>query len=81
MAKYVYRLVVEGELSDHLGRAFEGMTLTRGEGNSSLEGSVDQAQLHGFLQRISALGLTLVSATQLDAQGEPAAGGEGPASA
>jgi hypothetical protein len=62
-----YQLTVEGELSDSAGRAFEGMTLTREKGNTQLVGSVrDQAQLHGLLQRISDLGLTLLGATALD---------------
>ena len=72
--RYVYRLIVEGELSDQVGRAFEGMEFTRDKGNSSFEGAVDQAQLHGLLQRVSALGLTLVSVTMIDVQAEPTPG-------
>jgi hypothetical protein len=69
-----YRLTVEGELSDCVGAAFEGMTLTRGEGTTELVGHVvDQAQLQGLLQRISDLGLTLLSATATDAGGLGAA--------
>lgn len=61
-----YRLVVEGELSDRAGRAFETMTLTRGRGTTVLVGSVrDQAELQGLLQRVSDLGLTLLDATAL----------------
>jgi hypothetical protein len=59
-----YRFVVEGELSDELGSAFAGMTLTRKEGQTLLVGQVrDQAELQGLLQRISDLGLTLLSAS------------------
>jgi hypothetical protein len=59
-----YRLVVEGELSDRVEPAFEGMTLTREEGNTVLEGPVrDQAELQGLLRRVSDFGLTLLSAT------------------
>ncbi len=62
-----YQITVAGELSDRAGHAFEGMTLTREEGNTLLVGRVrDQAQLQGLLQRISDLGLTLLSATALD---------------
>jgi hypothetical protein len=62
-----YRLIVEGELSDRTGRAFEGMALTRESGNTVLAGPVrDQAQLQGLLQRVSDLGLTLLSATAVD---------------
>jgi hypothetical protein len=59
-----YRLVVAGHLSDSAGYAFEGMTVRREDENTVLEGSVrDQAQLQGLLQRVSDLGLTLLSAT------------------
>ena len=66
-----YSLVVEGELGDELGSAFAGMTLTRKEGKTVLVGQVrDQAELQGLLQRISNLGLTLLSAsTTEDDQG------------
>ena len=41
--------------------AFDGMTLTREDGNTMLTGPVrDQAELQGFLQRVSDLGLTLL---------------------
>jgi hypothetical protein len=63
-----YSLVVEGELTDDLANTFAGMTLTRGEGKTLLVGQVrDQAELQGILQRISNLGLTLLSATTTDA--------------
>jgi hypothetical protein len=62
-----YRLVVEGELSDPAAQAFAGMTLRRDAGRTVLEGRVlDQAQLQGLLQRISDLGLTLLSANAVD---------------
>jgi hypothetical protein len=62
-----YRLTVEGELSDAAGRAFEGMTLTRDGGRTLLVGRVrDQAELHGLLQRVSDLGLTLLNASVAD---------------
>jgi hypothetical protein len=44
-----YRLIVNEELSDELKlafQAFHGMTLTRGRGNTTLEGTVsDQSEL------------------------------------
>ncbi len=56
-----YQLIVEGELTDRMGVVFEGMTLTRAEGNTRLVGKVrDQAALQGLLQRVSDLGLTLL---------------------
>jgi hypothetical protein len=65
-----YSLVVEGELSDELGSVFAGMTLTRKDGTTVLVGQVrDQAELQGLLQRISSLGLTLISVSTTDANG------------
>jgi hypothetical protein len=62
-----YRLIVEGELSDDLGRAFEGMSLSREHGTTVLVGTIrDQPQLQGVLQRISDLGLTLLSVSELE---------------
>lgn len=62
-----YRLIVEGELSDRMTVAFEGMTLKRSEGNTALTGHVrDQAELQGLLRRVSDLGLTLLEATAID---------------
>ena len=63
MAVRIYRLIVEGELSDKLEPAFHGMTLTRAAGNTALTGNVrDQAELQGLLRRVSDLGLTLLEA-------------------
>jgi hypothetical protein len=44
------------------------MTLTREEGRTVLAGPVrDQAELQGLLQHVSALGLTLLEATAVEA--------------
>jgi hypothetical protein len=63
-----YRLEVEGELSDQAALfAFEGMSLRRARGNTLLTGAVrDQAELHGLLQHVADLGLTLVSVNQVE---------------
>jgi hypothetical protein len=62
-----YRVVVDGELSDDIGRAFEGMSLSRENRRTVLVGTMrDQAQLQAVLQRISDLGLTLLSVRALD---------------
>jgi hypothetical protein len=59
-----YQLTVEGELSDQVASAFVDMSLTRVAGYTILVGPVrDQAELQGLLQRVSDLGLTLLSAT------------------
>jgi hypothetical protein len=62
-----YRVVVDGELSNDVERAFEGMSLSRETGRTVLVGTMrDQAQLQAVLQRISDLGLTLLSVRALD---------------
>ena len=62
-----YRVVVDGELSDDIGRTFEGMSLSHESGRTVLVGTMrDQPQLQSVLQRISALGLTLLSVSALD---------------
>ena len=64
MAGRECRITVEGELSDRAETAFDGMSLIRDRGNTVLVGRVDdQPQLQGLLQRVSDLGLTLLSAT------------------
>ena len=66
MAERRYRLVVAGELSAPVEHAFEGMRLERDGRNTALIGPVrDQASLQGLLQRVSDLGLTLISANAI----------------
>ncbi len=63
MATRQYELTIEGELSDRLRQAFEGMTLTQTNGTTVLVGPVrDQSELQAILQRVCGLGLTLLSA-------------------
>ena len=58
----VYRIVVRGELSPRYAPAFEGMTLATGDGQTAIIGPViDQAHLHGLLNRVGDLGLDLIS--------------------
>jgi hypothetical protein len=62
MGGRTYRLEVEGELSDWMRSAFDHIILTRDHGNTILVGRCrDQSELQGLLQRVSDLGLTLVS--------------------
>jgi hypothetical protein len=62
VAAWTYRLIVEGELGNQLESAFDGMTLTRSEGTTTLTGDLrDQAELQGVLRRVSDLGLTLLA--------------------
>jgi hypothetical protein len=67
-----YQLIVEGELGDELDPVFEGFTLTRAAGTTSLTGIVrDQAELQGLLQQVSNRGLTLLEVTVVDEAGQP----------
>ena len=62
MGPTIYRIVVRGELSQRYVPAFDGMTLATGEGQTAITGPViDQAHLHGLLNRVGDLGLELLS--------------------
>lgn len=61
-----YEIVIRGEIGDHFGLVFERMALERRDGTTVLTGPVlDQAQLHGLIERIGELGLELVSVNAL----------------
>jgi hypothetical protein len=61
-----YRLAIRGELDERFAYLFNGMDMERTGGKTVLTGQViDQAQLHGFIERIEELGLELVSVEQL----------------
>jgi hypothetical protein len=61
-----YQLVVRGELDARFAYLFEGMTMERVRGTTVLTGDVvDQAMLHGFIERIDELGLELLALKQL----------------
>jgi hypothetical protein len=75
MSSQRYRLVVKGELGARYASAFEGMTVRSHDGITDISGAItDPSHLHGLLDRIAGLGLTLRSVTPLDTDnGEPAA--------
>jgi hypothetical protein len=57
-----YQIVVRGELSQRFATAFDGMDLEARDGYTTITGPVvDQAHLHGLLDRVRDLGLELVS--------------------
>jgi hypothetical protein len=57
-----YEIVLRGELSDHFGCLFDGMSMRRRAGTTVLTGEVaDQARLMGLIERTQELGLELVS--------------------
>jgi hypothetical protein len=63
-----YEIRVKGILSDQWTDWFDGMVIRYdAEGNSTLIGAVvDQAALHGMLDKVRDLGMTLLSFTRLD---------------
>ena len=62
-----YRLVLRGELGESFGFLFEGMQMHRAAGTTVLTGRViDQAHLHGLIQRTQELGLELISIEPVD---------------
>jgi hypothetical protein len=62
-----YRLVVRGELGEPFGFLFEGMQMDRIADITVLTGRViDQAHLHGLIQRTQELGLELISIQPVD---------------
>lgn len=62
-----YEFVLRGEIGDHFGLVFEGMRLERRQGMTVLTGSMlDQAQLHGVIERIRDIGIELVAVNPLD---------------
>ena len=63
-----YEIRVKGHLDSRWGPWFDGMGLThQSDGTTLIQGSVvDQAALHGLLQRIRDTGLPLVSVTQVE---------------
>ncbi len=64
-----YRIRIQGRLERRWSAWFDGMTLTRrDDGSTVLRGRVrDQAALHGLIQKVRDLGLTLLEVTYEDA--------------
>lgn len=61
-----YRLVVRGELDARYAYLFDGMDMERVGGTTVLTGGVrDQAQLHGYIERIEEFGLELLELQQV----------------
>ena len=64
-----YEIRIKGHLDRRWSAWFDGMDLTTGsDGTTTIHGPVvDQAALHGLLQKLRDTGLPLISVTQLDA--------------
>jgi hypothetical protein len=66
-----YEIHIKGRVSDQLLGVFEGMDATVRSVETVLRGPMlDQAALHGLLDRIQALGLELVEVRQLPDSGD-----------
>ena len=61
-----YRIVVRGRLGERFIGLFDGLEHHAGRGESVLEGSFDQAALRGLLDRLSDLGIDLVSVNPVE---------------
>jgi hypothetical protein len=70
-----YEIRIRGRLSESMRTAFEEFAVSTAPVETVLYGRVlDQAALHGLLDRIASLGLELVEVRRL--AGQPAAGAE-----
>ncbi len=64
-----YEIRIKGHLDARWATWFDGLSLTsEADGTTSIQGTViDQAALHGLLQKVRDLGLTLVSVMHVEA--------------
>lgn len=69
MRRHRYRLVVAGGLGALTRQAFEGFNIEREGENTVLVADLDQAALHGALNRVNSLALELVEVVRLGPPG------------
>ena len=61
-----YRIIIRGELDRRYAYLFNGMRMECVEGTTVLTGRIlDQAQLHGYIERFEELGLELLNIEQM----------------
>jgi hypothetical protein len=66
-----YEIRVKGRISESLLATFDGLDAEPGPTETVLHGThLDQAALHGVLERVRTLGLELVEVRQLKPEGE-----------
>ena len=67
-----YEIRVTGHLNARWEAWFDGLSLTRADdGTTVIRGPiVDQAALHGVLQKLRDIGVPLISVTQLESEGD-----------
>ena len=68
MRAHRYRIIVSGRLGKTTRVVFEDLCVESDGANTGLTGELDQAGLHGVLDRILALGLELVAVSRLDGE-------------
>ena len=68
-----YEIRLKGHLEAGWAACFDGLSLTQeSDGTTVIRGSViDQAALHGLLNRVRDLGLPLIAVTQISSQNPP----------
>ena len=66
MRPHRYRVIVSGRLGEISCGVFEDLRVELDGANTGLTGELDQAALHGVLDRIQELGLELVALSRLD---------------
>jgi hypothetical protein len=65
--RHFYELVVRGELDQRFSFLFGDLQMTHNPGETILKGPVlDQAELHGFIERVEELGLEILLVRQAD---------------
>jgi hypothetical protein len=72
VAPRVYRIVVEGELGPRFEGMFGDLDVRCAEGRTTIVGPIeDQAQLHGVIDALEGLGVTLLGVAAVE-EDEPA---------
>lgn len=67
-----YQVWIKGHLDERSLRYFEGLIISQpSSGETVISGAMDQAALHGVLNRIRDLGLTLLSVQLIQSNDEP----------
>lgn len=67
LSEHRYRILMAGELTDAAREAFDGWKIEPVDTHLALIGDMDQAALHGVLNRIRYLGLPLLEVRRLEA--------------